>query len=108
MHLQSGFGSSGRWTGSFDKNAKFGVREYETVIHLSDVLISYIFHIECPLPPLSALLENPRIRETDSLVICVQIHCPSGPSFPQQPSIYSVPRDLLDGLEASLDNSSQS
>ncbi|KAG5654630.1 hypothetical protein H0H81_011605 [Sphagnurus paluster] len=60
---------------------------------------------ECPLPPLSALLENARIRETDSLVICVQIHCPSGPSYPQQPSVYSVPRDLLDGLEASLDNS---
>ncbi|RDB19897.1 hypothetical protein Hypma_012758 [Hypsizygus marmoreus] len=59
---------------------------------------------ECPLPPLSALLENARIRETDSFVICVQIHCPSGPSFPQQPSVYSVPRDLLDGLEASLDN----
>lgn len=59
---------------------------------------------ECPLPPLSALLENARIRETDSLVICVQIHCPYGPSFPQQPSVYSVPRDLLEGLEASLDN----
>jgi len=63
--------------------------------------------LECPLPSLSALLENARIRETDSLVICVQIHCPYGPSFPQQPSVYSVPRDLLEGLEASLDNSSE-
>jgi hypothetical protein len=53
------------------------------------------------------LLENTRIRETDSLVICVQIHCPYGPSFPQQPSVYSVPRDLLEGLEASLDNPSE-
>ncbi|KAF9534771.1 hypothetical protein CPB83DRAFT_842918 [Crepidotus variabilis] len=59
---------------------------------------------ECPLPSLSSLLENPRIRETDSLVICIQIHCPVGPSIPQQPSVYYVPKDLLDGLEASLDN----
>ncbi|KAG6821523.1 hypothetical protein H0H93_000032 [Arthromyces matolae] len=59
---------------------------------------------ECPLPPLSALLENQRIRDTDSLVICVQIHCPSGPTFPQQPAFNSVPKDLLEGLEASLDN----
>ncbi|KAL6305831.1 hypothetical protein BKA93DRAFT_730440 [Sparassis latifolia] len=58
----------------------------------------------CPLPSLSSLLENPRIRETDSFVICVQIHSPIGPFFPQQPSAYYVPRDLLDGLEASLDN----
>ncbi|TFK71759.1 hypothetical protein BDN72DRAFT_764405 [Pluteus cervinus] len=60
---------------------------------------------ECPLPPLSDLLKNARIRDTDSLVICVQIHCPIGPFVPQQPSVYYVPRDLLDGLEASLDNS---
>ncbi|KAI0082392.1 hypothetical protein K474DRAFT_510158 [Panus rudis PR-1116 ss-1] len=60
---------------------------------------------ECPLPPLSVLLENPRIRETDSFVICIQIHSPVGPFFPQQPSAVYVPRDLLDGLEASLDNS---
>ncbi|PCH41190.1 hypothetical protein WOLCODRAFT_100015 [Wolfiporia cocos MD-104 SS10] len=59
---------------------------------------------ECPLPPLSSLLENPRIRETDSFVICVQMHSPVGPFFPQQPAAYYVPRDLLDGLEASLDN----
>ncbi|KAF8076622.1 hypothetical protein FPV67DRAFT_1472097, partial [Lyophyllum atratum] len=59
---------------------------------------------ECPLPPLSTLLENSRIRDTDSFVICVQIQCPSGPSYPQQPSIHSVPRDLLEGLESSLDN----
>ncbi|CAL1701228.1 unnamed protein product [Somion occarium] len=60
---------------------------------------------ECPLPPLSVLLEIPRIRETNSFVICVQIHSPVGPFFPQQPSVAYVPRDLLDGLEASLDNS---
>ncbi|KAI0089090.1 hypothetical protein BDY19DRAFT_993323 [Irpex rosettiformis] len=59
---------------------------------------------ECPLPPLSSLLENPRIRETDSFVICVQIHCPIGPFFPHQPSVSYVPKDLLNGLEAMLDN----
>ncbi|TDL29223.1 hypothetical protein BD410DRAFT_709231 [Rickenella mellea] len=59
---------------------------------------------ECALPSLSSLLENPRISETDSFVICIQIHSPTGPFFPQQPSSYYVPRDLLDGLEASLDN----
>ncbi|KAF5358909.1 hypothetical protein D9758_004807 [Tetrapyrgos nigripes] len=58
----------------------------------------------CSLPSLSSLLENPRIQETDSFVICIQIHCPIGPFFPSQPSVYYVPRDLLDGLEASLDN----
>lgn len=41
------------------------------------------------------------------MVICVQIHCPTGPFVPQQPSVYYVPRDLLDGLEASLDNPSE-
>ncbi|KAF8192451.1 hypothetical protein BJ912DRAFT_1057819 [Pholiota molesta] len=60
---------------------------------------------ECPLPSLSDLLQNARIREADSFVLCVQIHSPLGPSIPQHPSIYHVPRDLLDGLEASLDNS---
>ncbi|KAF8897756.1 hypothetical protein BD779DRAFT_1492351 [Infundibulicybe gibba] len=59
---------------------------------------------ECPLPPLSELLRNPRIKDADSFVICVQIHCPVGPFIPQHPSIYYVPKDLLDGLEASLDN----
>ncbi|TFK55598.1 hypothetical protein OE88DRAFT_637560 [Heliocybe sulcata] len=59
---------------------------------------------ECPLPSLSSLLESPRVHETDSFVICVQIHSPTGPFFPQQSSAYYVPRDLLDGLEASLDN----
>ncbi|KAF8195607.1 hypothetical protein K438DRAFT_1826207 [Mycena galopus ATCC 62051] len=59
---------------------------------------------ECALPSLSALLENPRIRDSDSFTICVQIHCPVGPFFPQHPTAYYVPRDLLDGLEASLDN----
>ncbi|KAL0567176.1 hypothetical protein V5O48_014826 [Marasmius crinis-equi] len=59
----------------------------------------------CSLPPLSALIENnSRIRETDSLVICIQIHCPVGPFFPSHPTAYYVPKDLLDGLEASLDN----
>ncbi|KAF9782981.1 hypothetical protein BJ322DRAFT_1073795 [Thelephora terrestris] len=59
----------------------------------------------CPLPPLSELLKNSKIRETDSFVICVQIHSPVGPFYPQQPSVAYVPRNLLDGLEASLDNS---
>ncbi|KAI0346826.1 hypothetical protein BDW22DRAFT_1351109 [Trametopsis cervina] len=59
---------------------------------------------ECPLPTLSSLLENPRIKATDSFVICVQIHCPIGPFFPHQPSASYVPRNLLDGLEAMLDN----
>ncbi|KIP12799.1 hypothetical protein PHLGIDRAFT_113393 [Phlebiopsis gigantea 11061_1 CR5-6] len=59
---------------------------------------------ECPLPPLSDLLDNTRIRHTDSFVICVQIHCPVGPFFPQQPSAAYVPKELLDGLEALLDN----
>ncbi|KAK7060417.1 hypothetical protein VNI00_001182 [Paramarasmius palmivorus] len=62
----------------------------------------------CSLPPLSALMEsNPRIRDTDSFVICVQIHCPLGPFFPSHPNAYYVPKDLLDGLEASLDNPSK-
>lgn len=60
---------------------------------------------ECPLPPLSELLKNSKIKETDSFVVCVQIHSPVGPFYPQQPSVAYVPRDLLDGLEASLDNS---
>ncbi|KAJ7368589.1 hypothetical protein DFH08DRAFT_831764 [Mycena albidolilacea] len=59
---------------------------------------------DCSLPSLSALLENPRIRDSDSFTIVVQIHCPVGPYFPQQPMAYYVPRDLLEGLEASLDN----
>ncbi|SRR6266403_563151 len=61
---------------------------------------------ECALPSLSTLLENRRIHRTDSFVICIQIHTPTGPFFPQHPSAYYVPRDLLEGLEASLDNSS--
>ncbi|KIJ56759.1 hypothetical protein M422DRAFT_57400 [Sphaerobolus stellatus SS14] len=60
---------------------------------------------QCTLPPLSALLQNPRIAETDSFVICIQIHNPIGPIYPQHPSAYYVPKDLLDGVEASLDNS---
>lgn len=68
----------------------------------SDPLIT-----ECPLPPFSELLKNSKIRETDSFVICVQIHSPVGPFYPQQPSVAYVPQNLLDGLEASLDNSSK-
>ncbi|KXN89519.1 hypothetical protein AN958_05681 [Leucoagaricus sp. SymC.cos] len=59
---------------------------------------------ECPLPSLTDLLQNPRIQETDSFIICIQIHSPAGPSIPEQPSVAYVPSDLLDGLEASLDN----
>ncbi|KAJ7582514.1 hypothetical protein C8J56DRAFT_954961 [Mycena floridula] len=64
----------------------------------------------CPLPSLSALLENTRIRETDSMMISVQIqqihHTPVGQFLPlAHPSAYYVPRDLLEGIEASLDNS---
>lgn len=103
MRLLNGCGSSGRWIGLFDKGTKSGVSFEE----ISPSSLSELASSECPLPPLSALLENARIRETDSLVICVQIHCPYGPSFPQQPSVYSVPRDLLEGLEASLDNPSE-
>jgi len=61
---------------------------------------------ECPLPSLSSLLQNPRVRETNSFVISVQVHTPTGPFFPQHPSAYYVPRELLNGLEASLDNPS--
>ncbi|KDN36028.1 hypothetical protein RSAG8_11114, partial [Rhizoctonia solani AG-8 WAC10335] len=59
---------------------------------------------ECPLPSLSTLLEHPRIAATNSFVLCIQIHTPVGPQIPQQPSIYYVPKDLLEGIEASLDN----
>ncbi|KAF7798358.1 hypothetical protein EIP86_009579 [Pleurotus ostreatoroseus] len=59
---------------------------------------------ECTLPSLSALLDNRRIAETDSFVVCMQIHSPIGPFFPQQPSAAYVPKELLDGLEALLDN----
>ena len=62
---------------------------------------------ECPLPPFAELLKNSKIRETDSFVICAQIHTPVGPFYPQQPSVAYVPQNLLDGLEASLDNSSK-
>jgi len=87
--------------GFSDEKVKFGV-------NFPHCLLAYNSHrlVECPLPSLSHLLENPRVRDTDSLVICVQIHCPVGPSIPQQPSVYYVPRDLLDGLESSLDNPS--
>jgi hypothetical protein len=59
---------------------------------------------ECTMPTLSSLLQNQRIAETDSFVICIQIHSPIGPQYPQHPSAYYVPRNLLNGVEASLDN----
>ncbi|KIK67825.1 hypothetical protein GYMLUDRAFT_155333 [Collybiopsis luxurians FD-317 M1] len=59
---------------------------------------------ECALPSLSTLLSHPRIAATDSFIISIQIHSPAGPSLPAQPSVYYVPKDLLDGLESSLDN----
>lgn len=59
---------------------------------------------ECPLPTLSSLLENVKIAATDSLVLCVQIHSPTGPFIPQQPQSYYVPRELLEGLESLLDD----
>ncbi|KAG9122673.1 hypothetical protein FRC07_000854 [Ceratobasidium sp. 392] len=59
---------------------------------------------ECSLPPLSTILEHPRVAATNSFVLCIQIHTPVGPQIPQQPSIYYVPKDLLEGIEASLDN----
>ena len=84
------------------KRVKFGVK---TCLGLYGQRL--ICLLECPLPFLSELLQNPRIQETDSFVICVQIHSPVGPYIPEQPSVAYVPRDLLDGLEASLDNPSQ-
>lgn len=62
--------------------------------------------VECTIPSLTTLLENARISASDSFTISLQLHTPVGPQFPQQPSVYYVPKDLLDGLEASLDNSS--
>ena len=83
--------------------AKFGVSEgfHALYVRVRDL------YLECPLPSISSLLENSRIKDTDSFVICVQIHSPIGPFFPQQPSTYYVPKELLDGLEGSLDNASQ-
>ncbi|KAJ7811130.1 hypothetical protein B0H14DRAFT_2860705, partial [Mycena olivaceomarginata] len=51
---------------------------------------------DCSLPSLSALLENPRIRDSGLLHYVVQIHCPVGTDFHQQPMAYYVPRDLLE------------
>ena len=90
--------------GRSGRKAKFGVRD---LIHMYPSYRPDPPIVECPLPPLSELLKNPKIKETDSFVICVQIHSPVGPFYPQQPSVAYVPRDLLDGLEASLDNSSK-
>ncbi|KAG8904032.1 hypothetical protein FRB99_002374 [Tulasnella sp. 403] len=58
---------------------------------------------ECQLPSLSTLLSHPRIAAEDSFVLCMQIHSPTG-FYPQFPHAFYVPRDLLAGLEASLDN----
>lgn len=102
-HALTGSGSFGRVIGSFVVKVRSGVSKYS--LHIHPCLIGC--SPECQLPSISSLLENSRIRETNSMVICVQIHCPAGPSIPQQPSVYYVPRDLLDGLEASLDNASQ-
>ena len=88
-------------TGSSEKIAKFGV----SVCSEQSLTLPNRF-TECPLPSLSKLLENSRIKETDSFVLCVQIHSPVGPFFPQQPSAAYVPKELLDGLEALLDNAS--
>lgn len=101
----SGLGNIGRTVGSFVKKAKCGV----SALRIQSFVWPTLTQIaECPLPSLSTLLENQRIKETDSFVICVQMHSPVGPFFPQQPSAYYVPRDLLEGLEASLDNASRS
>lgn len=85
--------------------AKFGV---SYLLHVPETKLFLNRSTECPLPPLSSLLENERIRDTDSFVICIQIHSPVGPFFPQQPSAAYVPKELLDGLEALLDNASKS
>ena len=98
----TGFGNTGRKTGVSGRTAKFGVGG-KLVLVPADLTLRFIL-IECAMPSLSSLLENSRISETDSFVICIQIHSPAGPQFPQQPSAYYVPRDLLDGVEASLDN----
>lgn len=99
----TGLGNFGRTIGPSGKTAKCGVRVRSPLA----ICVLMFSHVDCPLPPLSVLLENPRIRDTDSFVICVQIHCPVGPFFPHQPSASYVPKDLLDGLEALLDNASK-
>jgi hypothetical protein len=105
-------GARPEWIWEFWQNDWVFRRESEVWGSYYNAMISYKpfsdvgSSTECPLPALSALLESPRIQDTDSLVICVQIHCPVGPFIPQQPSAYYVPRDLLDGLESSLDNPS--
>ncbi len=104
---QTGLGSSGRTTGYSERIVKFGVSNLSVQLPFYVFIYLSIALTECPIPPLSVLLENPRIKETDSFVICVQIHSPVGPFFPQQPFAAYVPRDLLDGLEASLDKSSE-
>ena len=99
----TGSGNVGRRTGVLDKIARSGVSSLcQNIYRLHPVLTSFL--LECTLPSLSSLLENTRISETDTFVICIQIHSPVGPQFPQHPSAYYVPRDLLDGVEASLDN----
>lgn len=100
---QNGHGNIGKMVGCSGKRARSGVSQVQPLN--GSGLTTFI--PECPLPSLSSLLENPRIRETDSFVICVQIHSPVGPFYPQQPSASYVPRDLLEGLEASMDNPSE-
>ena len=80
---------------------------YFALSRIIDLFLIALDSTECKLPSLSSLLEHPRISETDSFVVCIQIHSPTGPFYPQHPSASYVPRDLLDGLEASLDNPSQ-
>jgi hypothetical protein len=99
-----GLGILAEWLGISKRQWSLGCVYSRDLI---SIFLLILLLIECPLSSLTSLLENPRIRDTDSLVICIQIHCPVGPSIPQQPSVCYVPKDLLDGLEASLDNPSQ-
>ncbi|KAF5321587.1 hypothetical protein D9619_000469 [Psilocybe cf. subviscida] len=82
----------------------WGKKNFLHILSERSNIYALFLSTECPLPSLSSLLEHPRIQEADSFVLCVQIHSPVGPSIPQQPSVYYVPRDLLDGIESSLDN----
>jgi hypothetical protein len=78
----------------------------ENILHTFTLTYNY-FDSECNLPELGALLQNTRISASDSFTLSIQLHTPAGPHFPQQPQAYYVPKDLLDGLEASLDNASK-
>jgi hypothetical protein len=63
---------------------------------------SEVWH--CTLPTLTELSEIPSIATCDAFVLCLQIYSPIGPMFPHHPVARYVPRELLEGLEASLDN----